>query len=74
MKLELKENGGLPAHILWTLAIVAGVSVANLYYNQPLLTFQKQTPIAKNKAKERLQEIYDTLGLQRKAKATDRAQ
>ena len=36
--------------------------------------FQKQTPIAKNKAKERLQEIYDTLGLQRKAKATDLAQ
>lgn len=33
--------------------------------------FQKQTPIAKSKAKERLQEIYDTLGLQRKAKATD---
>lgn len=34
---ELTENGGLPAHILWTLAIVAGVSVANIYYNQPLL-------------------------------------
>lgn len=37
MKTELKENGGLPAYILWTLAIVAGISVANLYYNQPLL-------------------------------------
>ena len=37
MKTELKENGGLPARILWTLAIVAGISVANLYYNQPLL-------------------------------------
>lgn len=37
MKQELKENGGLPASILWTLAIVAGVSVANIYYNQPLL-------------------------------------
>ena len=36
--------------------------------------FQKQTAIPKNKAKERLQEIYDTLGLQRKAKATDLAQ
>ena len=37
MKQILKENGGLPASILWTLAIVAGISVANLYYNQPLL-------------------------------------
>lgn len=37
MKQELKENGGLPAYILWTLAIVAGISVANIYYNQPLL-------------------------------------
>lgn len=33
----MKENGGLPPLILWTLSIVAGISVANLYYNQPLL-------------------------------------
>ena len=38
----LKENGGLPAPILWTLAIVAGASVANLYYNQPLLNLMRQ--------------------------------
>ena len=37
MKQPLKENGGLPASILWTLAIVAGISVANIYYVQPLL-------------------------------------
>ena len=41
MKTELKENGGIPAHILWTLAIVAGISVANLYYNQPLLSLMR---------------------------------
>lgn len=37
MKQPLKENGGLPVSVLWTLAIVAGISVANIYYNQPLL-------------------------------------
>ena len=41
MNAELKENAGLPAHILWTLAIVAGISVANLYYNQPLLNLMR---------------------------------
>lgn len=42
MKQLLKENGGLPASILWTLSIVAGVTVANLYYNQPLLNMIRQ--------------------------------
>lgn len=42
MRQVLKENAGLPAHILWTLAIVAGASVANLYYNQPLLNLIRQ--------------------------------
>lgn len=41
MNAELKENAGLPSHILWTLAIVAGISVANLYYNQPLLNLMR---------------------------------
>lgn len=42
MKQTLKENEGLPAPILWTLAIVAGISVANIYYSQPLLNMISQ--------------------------------
>lgn len=37
MKCFLEENKGIPAHLLWILATVSGVSVANLYYCQPLL-------------------------------------
>lgn len=35
--LSLKENGGIPKSIVLAMAILAGVTVANLYYNQPLL-------------------------------------
>lgn len=37
MKRILEENKGIPASLLWMLAIISGISVANLYYNQPLL-------------------------------------
>ncbi|WP_300728096.1 MFS transporter [uncultured Bacteroides sp.] len=37
MKKLLEENKGLPTSLLWMLAIIAGIAVANLYYNQPLL-------------------------------------
>lgn len=34
---SLIPNGGIPRALLWLLAIVSGVVVANLYYSQPLL-------------------------------------
>lgn len=37
MKYQLREGAGFPNRLLYTLAVIAGVSVANLYYNQPLL-------------------------------------
>ncbi|MDR0960955.1 MAG: MFS transporter [Mediterranea sp.] len=37
----LKEDGGLPRALLLTLAIVAGITVANLYYNQALLNMMR---------------------------------
>lgn len=42
MKTLLKEGAGFPNRLLYTLAVIAGVSVANLYYNQPLLDMIRQ--------------------------------
>ena len=37
LKNELVPDGGIPKGVLFLMAAVAGLSVANLYYNQPLL-------------------------------------
>ena len=42
MKRILEENKGIPASLLWILAIISGVAVANLYYNQPLLNVMSE--------------------------------
>lgn len=38
----LKPNQGIPSPMMWMLAIMAGVSVANLYYCQPLLNMIRE--------------------------------
>ncbi len=38
MKFELKENQGVPRLLLIILSIIAGITVANNYYSQPLLS------------------------------------
>lgn len=40
--INLKPNQGIPTALTWMLAIMAGISVANLYYCQPLLNMIRE--------------------------------
>ncbi len=43
MKKELIPDGGIPRSILFVMAVTGGLTVANLYYNQPLLETMRQS-------------------------------
>lgn len=40
--ITLKPNQGIPNSLMWMLAMMAGISVANLYYCQPLLNMIRE--------------------------------
>lgn len=41
-RIEIRPHEGIPSGLMWMLAIMAGVSVANLYYCQPLLNMIRE--------------------------------
>ena len=43
MEKELVPDGGIPRSLLFVMAVTGGLTVANLYYNQPLLETMRQS-------------------------------
>lgn len=58
---QLKENEGIPGSLLLTMAIVAGFTVANCYYNQPLLEMIR-TDLGINEQKANLITVITQIG------------
>lgn len=42
VKYDLEPNQGIPTLLTWMLVVIAGISVANLYYSQPLLNLIRE--------------------------------
>lgn len=59
--IQLEENKGIPRHILLMMSVVGGLTVANLYYNQPLLE-EMRASLATDELKANLITVITQVG------------